>query len=165
MLKSALSAAFILVSLQPMSFAQDVLPQDANEARLNAQLGDVDVSSLRHGLTGPVSPSSEQALVTGARIPIIVMMRPAKDRDVRGFTEPRAGESPELTAIRALRERVLLDAFGGNGVQRADAADATIAQRGGSGESETASRPVLTRAYLATPHGSPVDLSAVPEDT
>ena len=151
MLKSALSAAFILVSLQPMSFAQDVLPQDANEARLNAQLEDMDVSSLRHGLTGPVSPSSEQALVTGARIPIIVMMRPAKDRDLRGFTEPRAGESPELTAIRALRERVLLDAFGGNGVLRADAADATIAQRGGSGESETASRPVLTRAYLATP--------------
>lgn len=118
---------------------------------MNSQLADADGASLRHGLTGPVSAGSEQALITGARIPIIVMMRPAKDRDARGFTELRAEEAPELTAIRALRERVLLDAFGGNGVLRADAVDATIAQRGGSSETETANRPVLTRAYQATP--------------
>lgn len=151
MLKSAFSAAIVIAAIQPMGFAQQVLPQDANEARLSAQAANADGASLRHGLTGPVSDGAEQNLMTGGRVPVIIMMRPAKERDNRGFIEPRAGETPELTAIRALRERVLLDAFGGNGVIRADLADAPIAQRGGSGEIETAGRPVLTRAFVATP--------------
>lgn len=151
MLKTALSAALVLAATQPLASAQNILPQDANGERADMQMSVADGSDLRHGLTGPVSSSSDQALISGARIPIIVMMQAPKDEAIPGLSEARTNATPETARIQALRERVLLDAFGGNGVVRARRAELSFPENGEVEEEARFNRPILTRAYAATP--------------
>lgn len=151
MLKTALSAALVLAATQPLALAQHILPQDTNDERTDMQMSIADGSDLRHGLTGPVSSSSDQALISGARIPIIVMMQAAKDEAIPGLSDARTNATPETARIQALRERVLLDAFGGNGVVRARHAELSFPESGEIEEDARFNRPILTRSYAATP--------------
>jgi len=99
-------------------------------------------TALRAGLSGGVSETALRALTTGERIPIIVLLE--DDKTEAGAERAQDMES-RINAVARLQERVLLDAFGVQGVLRADLGN-VIARRGGDGDLST-----VTRTYQATP--------------
>jgi len=149
-IRTSLTALIAAAALQSGTLAQDVLPNDANAERIQGQNRDSERPTLRSGLNGAVSAETERALSFGNRVPVIVILQAPKVQDRLDFFAPR-GMDGEQVAIQALRDRVLLDAFGGNGINRADLAQGEVARLPVDLEGRQNPRPTLTRSFQATP--------------
>lgn len=150
MIRTCLTAALAFTALNSGTMAQEVLPDDANAERIERLNRNSERPILQSGLNGAVSADTERALAFGDRVPVIVMMQAPKAQSRLDFLAPR-GLDPQQVAIGAQRDRVLLDAFGGNGITRADRGEVDLGRLPIEGGLDNAVRPTLTRSFQATP--------------